>query len=138
MVKRNDKYQEHKILFSSRNKERYKEFLIEGKFNVTGLEILRMQGAVDRIFPPSDEEIEEEQPKEMLIYKTSLEKITMIVNYETHLHSVHVAFKYDYKKDTEKYEKLKQILETNLGCTLEDPEESKKENSNLISKLKSN
>ena len=132
---------ENSKIFSNLNKEEYREFYIEGEFNVLGLEGLKNKG-INRIFPHFEDYKEDDLPREIWIYSTPLAKIKISTDSESHLHKVGIQLKYLSKKSSENlenFEKLKQLLETKLGGILKNPEELQKEKAQgLVNKISSN
>lgn len=132
------RYHRHTI-YSNTDKTKYKEFEINGKFNVLGLENLRKEGIV-RMFPLTEEDNPEESPKETLIYTTPLEKIMIFTDYEAHSHKVNLMLKYSHIENPEMLEKITKLIEKRLECKLVDRSNPKKEevSSGLLDKISDN
>lgn len=130
-MEENNKYSGFK--YTSREKETdsshtprrlHKQFYIDGKFNLDGLEDLTKQGW-RRLYPVLPEHRTE--PEETWVYSRPDAILVLYANYEKDYHNVELG------ADTQMFEYIKLNLEKNLECKLNE-----EGNSSLMDKLESN
>ena len=135
----NREYYERRKIYNSINKENsigptpimHKQFEMDGKFSLDGLESLTKEGW-KRLYPLLPEH--RTDPKETWVYGDSQAVTIISANYETNHHIVDISLKKYSENNLNAIENIKLVLENKLENKLNEKDES----SDLIDKIESN